>query len=165
MIEEKSIRRKDIVVGLGAGLGVGIFVLVSVLLLLRPNEEPELYGNHVDFRDVAYGYGLSGDACLRRSFCRRRHRMVLRPRTGGCDNVRDLYRQPGDTLGEIAVEFGVSMESIQAANNIEGVTIYADQELIIYLDENAVVALTATPTEEAAGRARSPRGCGRRYVQ
>ncbi len=41
MIEEKSVRRKDIIVGLGAGLGVGIFVLVSVLLLLRPNEEPD----------------------------------------------------------------------------------------------------------------------------
>ena len=41
MTEEKSVRRKDIVVGLGAGLGVGIFVLVSVLLLLRPGEEPE----------------------------------------------------------------------------------------------------------------------------
>jgi LysM repeat protein len=47
----------------------------------------------------------------------------------------------------------VSVASIQTANNIQGETIFPDDVLIIYLTEDAVVALTATPepTEEGEG--------------
>lgn len=150
MIEEKSVRRKDIIVGLGAGLGVGIFVLVSVLLLLRPNENPEpTPPATLAFETLPTATGVSEAAPATVA--------LPSPSPGGATveatpvatTFVTYTVKPGDTLSEIAAEYGVSVASIQSANNLQGVTIYADQELIIYLDEGAVVALTATPTAEA----------------
>ncbi len=151
MIEEKSVRRKDIIVGLGAGLGVGIFVLVSVLLLLRPNEELELTPPAtLAFETLPTATGASEAVPATVALPSPTPAGTASDATPAATTFVTYTVKPGDTLSEIAVEFGVSMESIVAANNIQGVTIYAEQELVIYLDESAVVALTATPepTEE-----------------
>ena len=148
MVEEKSVRRKDIIVGLGAGLGVGIFVLVSVLLLLRPNDKPEIAEPTPVFETLPTATGVAGAVPTPIALPSPTPEGAAPAETTEATTMVTYTVQPGDTLGEIAVEFGVSLESIQVANNLQGVTIYADQELVIYLDENAVVALTATPTEE-----------------
>ena len=149
MVEEKSVRRKDIVVGLGAGLGVGIFVLVSVLLLLRPSDKPEPAEATPAVETLPTATGEPGALPTTMALPTPTPEEVAPVETTQATTTVTYTVQPGDTLGEISLEFGVSMESIQAANNLQGVTIYVDQELVIYLDENAVVALTATPTEEA----------------
>ncbi len=40
--------------------------------------------------------------------------------------------QPGDTLGRIAQQFGVSVSSLQVGNNLDGATIFPNQELTIH---------------------------------
>jgi LysM repeat protein len=57
--------------------------------------------------------------------------------------------EPGDTLGEIAIRFDVSIEAIQAANGIDDpATLQVGQELIIPVEGSVPVsdrAVTATP--------------------
>ena len=150
MIEEKSIRRKDIVVGLAAGLGVGIFVLVSVLLLLRPDGGPDSPADvTLTFETLPTATGLPGAAPTALTLPSPTPDAAAPPTAVAATTVVTYTVKPGDTLSEIAVEFGVSVASIQTANNIQGETIFPDDVLTIYLTDDAVVALTATP--EPAG--------------
>ena len=56
---------------------------------------------------------------------------------GAMSLVPTIYRvKSGDTLAAIAKQFGVSVASIQAANNIKGYLIYPKQELTIHSATN-----------------------------
>ncbi len=64
----------------------------------------------------------------------------------------------GETLGTIAAAYGISLDDLQAANNIWGWIIYVGQELTIPGDGSAVVAddEAATPVESPAPTEASP---------
>jgi LysM repeat protein len=55
--------------------------------------------------------------------------------------VPTIYKvRPGDTLGRIAQQFGVSVNSIQVGNNLGGTTIFPNQELTIHSATNVAAA-------------------------
>ncbi len=152
MIEEKSIRRKDILVGLAIGLGVLLFVLVSVFLLLRPSPEPESGTPAVTltFVPLPTATGMSGETGTTG--------VPLPTPTPGVEpsptptsvTYYITYTvKSGDTLSGIAYSYGISVAALAAANDLSGDVIYPDQELRIPLDEAALAALTATPTPSA----------------
>jgi len=149
MIEEKSIRRKDILVGLAIGLGVLLFVLVSVFLLLRPSPEPES-GTPVvtlTFVPLPTATGMSAgpeDAAL--SLPTPTPEVEPSPTSTAVTYYITYTVKSGDTLSGIAYSYGISPAALAAANDIAGDVIYPDQELRIPLDEQTMAALTATPT-------------------
>src|SRR5713101_6297125 len=55
--------------------------------------------------------------------------------------------QPGETLFRIALNFGVSMDAIRAANGIVGNTIYAGQAMVIPLGGSSDAPPPPAPTE------------------
>ncbi len=149
MIEEKSIRRKDILVGLAIGLGVLLFVLVSVFLLLRPSPEPESGTPAVTltFVPLPTVMGMSAEP--------ENGALSLPTPTPGVEpsptptsvTYYITYTvKSGDTLSGIAYSYGIRVAALAAANDLSGDVIYPDQELRIPLDEAAMAALTATPT-------------------
>lgn len=149
MIEEKSIRRKDILVGLAIGLGVLLFVLVSVFLLLRPAPEPESGTPAVTLTFVplptATGMsGETGDTAL--SLPTPTPEVEPSPTPTSITYYITYTVKSGDTLSGIAYSYGIPAAALAAANDIAGDIIYPDQELRIPLDEQAMAALTATPT-------------------
>lgn len=152
MIEEKSIRRKDILVGLAIGLGVLLFVLVSVFLLLRPSPEPESGTPAVTltFVPLPTATGMSGETGTAA--------LPLPTPTSGVEpsptptsvTYYITYTvKSGDTLSGIAYAYGIRVAALAAANDLSGDVIYPDQVLRIPLDEQAMAALTATPTPSA----------------
>lgn len=141
-MEEKSIHRKDIVVGLGVGVGVGLFVLVAVLLLLRPSPETEpTPGVTLTFETLPTVPSASES-------------LVLPSPTSPAEPAPTATSPPqfvtytvksGDVLSVIAYNYKTTVDAIIAANNLQGDVIYPDQELLIPLDAAAVAQLTATP--------------------
>ena len=150
MIEEKSIRQKDILVGLGIGLGVLLFVLVSVFLLLRPSPEaePGTPAVTLTFAPLPTATWTPGGTPAP---------SVPTPTPGvepSATPTSVTYYvtytvKTGDTLSGIAYDYGISAAALAAANDIAGDVIYPDQELRIPLDEQAMEVLTATPTPSA----------------
>jgi membrane-bound lytic murein transglycosylase D len=64
---------------------------------------------------------------------------VVEPDEGALSLVPTIYKvQPGDTLGRIAQQFGVSVASLQAGNRLDGATIFPNQELTIHSATNIV---------------------------
>jgi membrane-bound lytic murein transglycosylase D len=64
---------------------------------------------------------------------------VVEPDEGALSLVPTIYKvQPGDTLGRIAQQFGVSVASLQAGNGLEGTQIFPNQELTIHSATNIV---------------------------
>jgi membrane-bound lytic murein transglycosylase D len=58
---------------------------------------------------------------------------------GAMSLVPTIYKvRPGDTLGQIAQQFGVSVASIQTGNRLAGTTIFPNQELTIHSATNVV---------------------------
>lgn len=58
---------------------------------------------------------------------------------GALSLVPTIYKvRPGDTLGRIAQQFGVSVNSIQTGNNLAGTQIFPNQELTIHSATNIV---------------------------
>lgn len=56
---------------------------------------------------------------------------------GAMSLVPTIYKvRSGDTLGRIAQQFGVSVNSLQAGNNLNGTTIFPNQELTIHSATN-----------------------------
>jgi len=149
MIEEKSIRRKDILVGLGIGLGVLLFVLVSVFLLLRPSPEPESGTPAVTltFVPLPTATGMSGETGTNALPLPTPTSGVAPSPTPTSVTYYITYTvKSGDTLSGIAYSYGISPAALAAANDIAGDIIFPDQELRIPLDEQTMAALTATPT-------------------
>ncbi len=148
MLEEKSIHRKDIVVGLGVGLGVGLFVLIAVLLLLRPSPEPTPEPvMTLTFETLPTATWTPESLFLPSPT----PPAEPSPTATSVTQFVTYTVKSGDVLSTIAYEFGISVDALVAANNLQGDVIYPDQELLIPLDENAVAQLTATP--EAAATA------------
>ncbi len=149
MIEEKSIRQKDILVGLAMGLGVLLFVLVSVFLLLRPAPEPESGTPAVTltFVPLPTATGLSGETgTAAPSLPTPTPEVEPSPTPTSVTYYITYTVKSGDTLSGIAYSYGISTAALAAANDIAGDVIYPDQELRIPLDEQTMAALTATPT-------------------
>jgi LysM repeat protein len=152
MIEEKSIRRKDILVGLGIGLGVLLFVLVSVFLLLRPSPESESGTPAVTltFAPLPTATGMSGETGTTAPSLPTSTPAVEPSATPTSITYYITYTvKSGDTLSGIAYSYGISAVALAAANDIVEDVIYPDQELRIPLDEQTMAALTATPTLSA----------------
>lgn len=152
MIEEKSIRRKDILVGLGIGLGVLLFVLVSVFLLLRPAPEleSETPGVTLTFAPLPTVAGMSGEPATSAPDLPTPTAEVDPSPTPTSITYYVTYTvKSGDTLSGIAYGYGVSVAALAAANDIAGDVIYPDQILRVPLSEQALAALTATPTLSA----------------
>lgn len=64
---------------------------------------------------------------------------VVEPDEGALSLVPTIYKvQPGDTLGRIAQQFGVSVASLQVGNNLDGTKIFPNQELTIHSATNIV---------------------------
>ncbi len=58
---------------------------------------------------------------------------MLEADEGALSLAPTVYKvQPGDTLGRIAQQFGVSVSSLQVANSLDGSTIFPNQELTIH---------------------------------
>ncbi|MBN2390488.1 MAG: LysM peptidoglycan-binding domain-containing protein [Anaerolineae bacterium] len=149
MIEEKSIRRKDILVGLAIGLGVLLFVLVSVFLLLRPAPEPESGAPAVTltFVPLPTATGMleeSGTSAL--PLPTPTPEVEPSPTPTSITYYITYTVKSGDTLSGIAYNHGISTAALRAANDLTGDLIRPDQVLRIPLDERAMAALTATPT-------------------
>ncbi len=150
MVEEKSIRRKDILVGLGIGLGVLLFVLVSVLLLLRPAPEPEpgMPAVTLTFAPLPTAtWTPEGASALPLETST--PEVEPSPTPTSVTYYVTYTVKSGDTLSGIAYGYGISVAALAAANDIAGDIIYPDQELRVPLDEQALAALTATPTLSA----------------
>jgi len=149
MIEEKSIRRKDILVGLGIGLGVLLFVLLSIFLLLRPAPEPEpdMLGVTLTFAPLPTATWTPETPLL--SLPTPTPEVEPSPTSISVTYYVTYTVKAGDTLSGIAVDYGISTSALRAANNITGDLIRVGQVLRVPLDEQAVVALTETPTPSA----------------
>lgn len=66
--------------------------------------------------------------------------------TGGATEEAATYVvESGDTLGGIADRFGVDIEVIQEANNLDGVDIFVGQELTIPRSGSGAPTSTSTP--------------------
>ncbi|MGP1609630.1 MAG: LysM peptidoglycan-binding domain-containing protein, partial [Burkholderiales bacterium] len=64
---------------------------------------------------------------------------IVEPDEGALSLVPTIYKvQPGDTLGRIAQQFGVSVASLQVGNGLEGSTIFPNQQLTIHSATNIV---------------------------
>jgi membrane-bound lytic murein transglycosylase D len=64
---------------------------------------------------------------------------VVEPDEGAMSLVPTIYKvQPGDTLGRIAQQFGVSVASLQVGNGLTDATIFPNQELTIHSATNIV---------------------------
>jgi membrane-bound lytic murein transglycosylase D len=64
---------------------------------------------------------------------------IVEPDEGALSLVPTIYKvQPGDTLGRIAKQFGVSVASLQVGNGLEGTNIFPNQELTIHSATNIV---------------------------
>lgn len=147
MIEEKSIRRKDILVGLGIGLGVLLFVLISVLLLLRPAPElaPETPGVTLTFAALPTAtWTPEGSPAL--ALPTPTSEAELTPSPTSVTTYVTYTVKSGDTLSGIAASYRISIAALRSANNLTGDLIRPNQVLQIPLDEQAAAALTATPT-------------------
>ncbi|HQE93064.1 MAG TPA: LysM peptidoglycan-binding domain-containing protein [Anaerolineae bacterium] len=149
MLEEKSIHRQDIVVGLGVGLGVGLFVLVAVLLLLRPSPEPTPEPGVAWTVEPLPTATWTPEALLLPSATPSAEPTPTATATAVTQWVTYTVKS-GDVLSTIAYHFGVAVEAVVAANNLQEDVIYPDQELLIPLDENAIAQLTTTPQTAAS---------------
>ncbi|MGC9394985.1 MAG: LysM peptidoglycan-binding domain-containing protein [Anaerolineae bacterium] len=150
MIEEKSIRQKDILVGLGIGLGVLLFVLVSVFLLLRPapEAEPGTPAVTLTFAPLPTATWTPGGTASP-AVPTPTPEVEVSPTPTSVTYYITYTVKTGDTLSGIAYDYGISTAALAAANDIAGEVIYPDQELRIPLDEQAMADLTATPTPSA----------------
>jgi LysM repeat protein len=149
MIEEKSIRQKDILVGLAIGLGVLLFVLVSVFLLLRPSteEEPGTPAVTLTFVPLPTATEQVVEAETSALSLPTPTPVVEPSPTPTSVTYYITYTvKSGDTLSGIAFAHRISTAALAAANNMSGDVIFPDQVLNIPLDERAMAALTATPT-------------------
>jgi membrane-bound lytic murein transglycosylase D len=64
---------------------------------------------------------------------------VVEPDEGALSLVPTIYKvQPGDTLGRIAQQFGVSVASLQVGNGLTDARIFPNQELTIHSATNIV---------------------------
>ncbi len=64
---------------------------------------------------------------------------AVEPDEGAMSLVPTIYKvQPGDTLGRIAQQFGVSVASLQVGNGLTDPTIFPNQELTIHSATNIV---------------------------
>lgn len=64
---------------------------------------------------------------------------VVEPDEGALSLVPTIYKvKPGDTLGRIAQQFGVSVASLQVGNGLDGANIFPNQELTIHSATNIV---------------------------
>jgi LysM repeat protein len=152
MIEEKSIRRKDILVGLAIGLGVLLFVLLSVFLLLRPTPEPEPGTPAVTltFVPLPTATGRSEEIeTAGLTLPTPTPEVEPSPTPTSVTYYITYTVKAGDTLSGIAYDFGISIAALRAANDLTGDLIRLEQVLRIPLDEQAMAALTATPTPSA----------------
>lgn len=150
MIQEKSIRRKDILVGLGIGVGVGLFVLISVLLLLRPDPEltPTLSPT-LTFAVLPTVTGLPEAPFAPPEAGTPTPEAALTPTPTVVTQYVTYTVKSGDTLSGIAYGFGISVDALRAANDITGDIIQPDQELRVPLTADIIAALTATPAPAA----------------
>ncbi|MCK9486882.1 MAG: LysM peptidoglycan-binding domain-containing protein [Dehalococcoidia bacterium] len=80
---------------------------------------------------------------------------------GASEGAATYVVEAGDSLGAIASRFGVSIEVIQQANDIDGVDIFIGQELVIPRGSSAPgggPGATATPTSSAPSAPSAPSG-------
>lgn len=64
---------------------------------------------------------------------------VIEPDEGALSLAPTIYKvKPGDTLGSIARQFGVSVNALQTGNSLAGTTIFPNQELTIHTATSVV---------------------------
>ncbi|MBN1872754.1 MAG: LysM peptidoglycan-binding domain-containing protein [Anaerolineae bacterium] len=145
------IRRKDVLIGLAVGLGVIVVSLLIVWGLTRPRAatvtEDEITPS--DTTAVGATFTPMVEETPVFSFTPAPTMTIgtaatAEPGTSTVTQMETYEVQAGDTLGGIAYEFGVSVDELRTANNLEGDLIRVGQELFIPQSGAAVTPPTAT---------------------